>query len=336
LDEFQRFVDEQYPMCSWRHLAVQKLLLKAVRAGVEVSIEKKEKIIDRSLSIIDQLSIHPDPSSSANIELLKAATLSLISDIRSIQEDLTEDVALKCLGYLEEGRKIRESFGDALGVARSEDTIARYKARCMKRFGSHGAFGELFSLEQMIEMHRNIYYLTLEEHGEVASLRDGSVYAISLIAGKRTIEAWRLLKRLIATSQQYHGREHRSTIEIEGILRPWGCNLQGVKLRSLGLSFNAIGYEDNKYVLQGPIGVPEERMQTLRVDPTDVILGSHGNPVICHGLKNKAAYLNGKIGDIRSFDETTGRYGVYFEDESIKPKSMKPRNLRILFELPDN
>jgi hypothetical protein len=74
-------------------------------------------------------------------------------------------------------------------------------------------------------------------------------------------------------------------------------------------------------------------MQTLRVDPSDVILKTNGTPVICHGLKNTAAHLNGKIGDIRSFDETTGRYGVYFEDESIKPKSVKPRNLRIIFEL---
>jgi hypothetical protein len=82
--------------------------------------------------------------------------------------------------------------------------------------------------------------------------------------------------------------------------------------------------------------VPQERMQTIRVDPTDIILNSFGTPVVCHGLKNNAAYLNDKIGDIRSFDETTGRYGVYFEDESIKPKGMKPRNLRILFELPDN
>jgi hypothetical protein len=74
----------------------------------------------------------------------------------------------------------------------------------------------------------------------------------------------------------------------------------------------------------------------LTAAPTEVILKSNGVPVVCHGLKNNAAHLNGKIGDIRSFDETTGRYGVYFEDESIKPRSVKPRNLRILFELPDN
>jgi hypothetical protein len=62
-----------------------------------------------------------------------------------------------------------------------------------------------------------------------------------------------------------------------------------------------------------------------------------GTPVICHGLNN-AAYLNGKIGDICSFDTTaeTLRYGVHFEDGSITPKSVKGANLRILFELPDS
>ncbi|KAL3777071.1 hypothetical protein ACHAWO_011637 [Cyclotella atomus] len=74
----------------------------------------------------------------------------------------------------------------------------------------------------------------------------------------------------------------------------------------------------------------------MNVDPTSVLLQPYRTPVICHGFKNKAAYLNGEIGDIRSFDETSGRRGVYFEDKSIKPKSVKPRNLRILFELPDN
>jgi hypothetical protein len=74
----------------------------------------------------------------------------------------------------------------------------------------------------------------------------------------------------------------------------------------------------------------------MKVDAADIAIQPHGTPVVCHGLKNRATYLNGKIGEIRSFDEATGRCGVYFEDKSIKPKSVKPRNLRIIFELPEN
>lgn len=246
----------------------------------------------------------------------------------------SEDEAKKCLGYLEERRKTKESLGEKLEVAELEVEIASFKTRCTERFGAHEAFGALETKTEMIEKSRKAYQLLLENYGEAASIQVGPDIAYILSKSQHTIEAWRLLKRLIAISQQHHGREHRNTIEIERMLA--NLKMQCVTLRSLGFPFRAIGYEDNKYVLQGPIGVPEERMQTLRVDPADVILKSNGVPVVCHGLKNNAAYLNGKIGDLRSFDKSTGRYGVYFEDKAIKPKSVKLRNLRIIFELPEN
>jgi hypothetical protein len=175
----------------------------------------------------------------------------------------------------------------------------------------------------------------LEKYGEAFfSITAGTNLAVSLNDANRTIEAWRVLKKLVAISTQHHGCEHRMTKRMEHNLAQ--NKIQFVTLRIIGLEFQAIGYENNKYVLRGPIGVPEEMKETLRVDRTYVILESNGTPVVCNGLKNNAAFLNGKIGDIRSFDESTGRYGVYFEDESIKPKSVKPQNLRILFELPDN
>jgi hypothetical protein len=339
LDEFKRFVDEKYPGCNWRHLAVQNQLVAAVGfAGVEISTEKREEIIDTTLSIIDYLSMHPDPTiNQYNIERMKANNLNVIGDIRLRKEDLTEDEAKKGLRYLEDARKIRESFGDALGVLESESTIAFFRKVCIERFGAQETFGKLESLEQKIERLRNTYHMALEQLGEVASLKIGTDLASSLRRANRTIEAWRLMKRLIAIKQQYYGREHRSTKALERLLNVFHCKIQFVTLKSLDLEFEAFGYEDDKYILRGPIDVPEEEMETLRVDPADVIfLDDDGTPVVCHGLKNNAAYLNGKIGDARSFDETTGRYGVYFEDESIKPKSVKPQNLRILFELPDN
>jgi hypothetical protein len=201
-------------------------------------------------------------------------------------------------------------------------------------FGAGEAFGEPESLEQRTERCRKIYHMRLERYGEAFSLEAGLALATLLSKADRTIEAWRLLKKLIPISTQHHGREHSYTKMLERELTDQ--KNPRVMLQSLGLKFVAVGYEEDKYVLRGPIGVPEEQMQTLRVDPTDVVLKNNETPVVCHGLKNNATYLNGKIGDIRSFDETTGRYGVYLEDESIKPKSVKPRNLRILFELPDN
>ena len=50
----------------------------------------------------------------------------------------------------------------------------------------------------------------------------------------------------------------------------------------------------------------------------------------------KASYLNGKIGDIRSYNMEDDRYGVYFEDTNLdlSKAQVKPQNLRILFNLP--
>jgi hypothetical protein len=133
---------------------------------------------------------------------------------------------------------------------------------------------------------------------EVSVLKAGLGLAVLLSNANRTIEAWRLKKRLITISRQYHGREHSNTKFLEQKLT--NPKIYFVTLPNIVILWKAIGYEEDKYVLQGPIefGAPEGRMQTLRVDPADVVLQSFGTPIVCHGLKNKAAYLNGKIGEI--------------------------------------
>jgi hypothetical protein len=176
--------------------------------------------------------------------------------------------------------------------------------------------------------------MAVEKSGEVKSLFAGANLAFELGMSNHTIGALRLL-RFIAISKQHHGREHELTKDLERKL--FECKTAHVGLRGYGIQiFEVLRYEEYKYVVRGPKKVAEERMQTLKVDEADVTILQFVTPVVCHGLKNKAEYLNGKIGDIRSIDKTTGRYGVFFEDGSIKPKSVKPRNLRIIFELPDN
>jgi len=57
-------------------------------------------------------------------------------------------------------------------------------------------------------------------------------------------------------------------------------------------------------------------------------------PIICQGLQ-KAAHLNGKLADIRSYDTDKDRYTIYFEDTSLKPVAVKRKNVRIVFDLPE-
>ena len=92
--------------------------------------------------------------------------------------------------------------------------------------------------------------------------------------------------------------------------------------------------DEEETVLKGPICNWEKRYgegQITKVAIDDIIL-KIGTPIVCRGLKN-AAHLNGKIGDVR--DSKAGRYVVRFEDKSLQPVSVKPINLRILFDLPD-
>jgi hypothetical protein len=178
----------------------------------------------------------------------------------------------------------------------------------------------------------------VEKNGEVSSLAMVSDLALELHKSRRNIEAWRLVKRLIAISkQQHHGPEHKTTKDLE--CRLLQCKAAYVGVWGYGIQiFEVLSYKADKYVVCGPVDSrsAHERKVTMEVDAANVTIQPYGTPVVIHGLKSKAAYLNGKIGDMRSFDATTRSYGIYFEDKSIKPKSVKPRNLRILFELPDN
>jgi hypothetical protein len=51
---------------------------------------------------------------------------------------------------------------------------------------------------------------------------------------------------------------------------PFVVKLQDTIVGMIGLTYYAIGYENDKYVLRGPTEVPEERRQTLRIDPSCV------------------------------------------------------------------
>lgn len=131
----------------------------------------------------------------------------------------------------------------------------------------------------------------IEKHGELHTFNAGTELVVLLRKSKHVLEAWQLLERLVIVSTQHHGRDHKFTKVLLDSLSY--SKTQSVTLRTLGLQFKVVGCEEGEYVLRGPIGVSEERMETFNVYPTDVILESDGVSVVCHGLKNKAAHFNG-------------------------------------------
>ena len=104
--------------------------------------------------------------------------------------------------------------------------------------------------------------------------------------------------------------------------------------------FQALRYEDSgdKCVVQGPVKKDSHyegrnKGTVYTVDSSSLLIVK-GTPIICQGLK-KAAHLNGKLADIRSYDEYKERYTIHFEDKSLKPVAVKKENVRIAFDLPD-
>ena len=101
-------------------------------------------------------------------------------------------------------------------------------------------------------------------------------------------------------------------------------------------TFQALRYEQDggKCVVQGPLAdqrnTQSEKMFTVATDRVYLTLGT---PVVCHGLETSD--LNGKFGDLRSFDAENDSYKVHFEDSNIEPQLIERKNLQILIDLPE-
>mmetsp|Transcript_6837 Transcript_6837/g.15828 ORF Transcript_6837/g.15828 Transcript_6837/m.15828 type:complete len:684 (+) Transcript_6837:305-2356(+) len=191
-----------------------------------------------------------------------------------------------------------------------------------------------------LDIHEKKYHQSVEQHGADSrpAISNASILSVFLLTSGRGLEAQRLINDALSRSKRIMGPNHNLTYECESVLEkvkprrcsmiPYGCP-QGM--------FHVIGVEElsSSYIIQGPVEEPrrEDEEKTLKVPIEDILLIA-GTPVICCGLKN-AAHLNGKIGDARKHNGKTLRYEVYFEDKKLKTASIRPINLRVLFELPE-
>ena len=90
----------------------------------------------------------------------------------------------------------------------------------------------------------------------------------------------------------------------------------------------------NKCIVQGPIAKPRNiQDETTFTVASDDVIFRLGTPIVCHGF-DASHYLNGRIGDLRSWSIDTGFYQVHFEDEALPSGLLHRANIRILFELP--
>jgi hypothetical protein len=327
-DKYVEFTENHFPEFDWRRLLAY--LNRPIDSDECVS--KITSICDKlENGEFDQLSIHPVEIKN----LLSMAYFVIGNDqIKHGLDNHDEYSAKRGIGYLKRAKVIEEELGDTPGALETEAQISCCISDCIDEFG-HG-FGETYTAEEELEKLRVAYESSIDRYGEVSdnSIASGKAYASALLTACHRIKAWRMLIKLIAFSQRIHGPEHERTLYLKGLLDL----IHLVAIKNQDGVFRALRYDGDQCVVQGPIQQPRiySGEKVFRVSNSNVIL-SEGIPVICHGLKN-AAYLNEKIGECRGYDDDAieERYGVLFADESIPPKSVKPENLRILFELPES
>lgn len=229
-----------------------------------------------------------------------------------------KEIGLKmALGHYEKSQEVAQLFPGE-GVGHNKNNIARVK--CKLGGDMKGLVASLPFLRSDYERMRNT--------------NSGAQLALALFNTCRGVEYERLMDELLSDSRRVHGAEHEATKHLEGVKETLVVNTVWIN----SACFEALHYDkDDKLVVRGPLSngrvkQKDSRMENLTVGQDEYTIGS-GTPVVCKGLQ-KAAHLNGEIGDIRSFEKNSGRYEVHFEDESLKPALVRHQNVRIIFELP--
>ena len=236
------------------------------------------------------------------------------------------------MGHFEKCRDILESIGNKQGVLAAESHIMEARSELERGNKEHD--------EEKVEKQQALYEQYVKSYGrkDAITINAGLNLATALQHAGYTIDAERLFREQVAISKQAHGPDHQltkhATFEFEYCKERYA----EVNYNNQWNWYQVLRYEDDgkKCVVQGPFfseprNVEEE--ETLTVAIEDLIY-DEGTPVTCHGLEGSMSDLNGNIGDVRSWNEETGCYEVNLED-NIEPCFVKPKNIRILFELPD-
>eukprot|EP00984_Skeletonema_dohrnii_P010662 scaffold4179_cov71-Skeletonema_dohrnii-CCMP3373.AAC.3 len=320
---------------------VQSWQMGALMKRINVLDGKKEadrieggEICTKMLSLIDEMKKNSDPS----LDVLALATIYQEIGIFYCRVD-TKQSLQKSKRYLEKAIDIVVTLGgrelECL-VEAIKNNLANVEARLRGvSIPDEHAWSDLSSI-------RTRYNCLLQVVGQndIRTIEMGTLLASKLFNAYHTIEASRLLDRLVIISCRVHGSDHKQT----KITESWWQRLQ-LRCAFIGCEqqpYEALRYDDDgdSCILQGP--VPKNTICQPRNDddgqtfsaPSVEISFSLGTPVMLHGLK-KAAHLNGEIGDVREYCQSTDRCVVHLEDKGLKPVKVKPENLRIVFDLPD-
>ena len=330
------FIEREFKDVEKWHLEAMVMRIAFLDAKKEADRIEGEEICDKALSVIEG---NCNPS-----EDFMSLAVAYRMHIGTFYSNLGDDESLKkAKNCYEKARdactcntlgngEIRETV---IFMSKSiEEDLAKIEARLNGDCLPENAAYELSSLRDTYKHMSQ----TSGEEDDIVTIGCGLKLAFALFEASHTIEALRLLGRLLMTSRRVHGASHSHTKSAEHL---W----QRLKIRCVVIEkqpYQAVRYEkdENSYIVNGPVDTSNlagflrsvEDGTSFSVPCADIVF-TRSLPVMLHGLK-KAAF-NGDIGDIRDYCKLSKRWVVHLEGREQEPVKVKQENLRILFDLPD-
>ena len=327
------FIEREFKDVECWNLEAMVMRIAALNAKNEADRIEGEEICDKVLSMIEDDMGSSKPSMEF-MSLAVAYRMHIGMFYSKVGDDQFLEKAKNCY---EKARDVCNTFSETetfIIMAKSiKEDLAKIEARLNGDCLPENAAYELSGL-------RDAYMHMSQNDGEndIMTIGCGLKLAFELFRTYQTIEALRLLDKLLVTSRRVHGASHSHTKSAEHL---W----QRLKIRYVFLGeqlYQALRYENDgdSCVVNGPVDTSNlggflesvEDEKTFAVPSGDVSF-TVGSPVMLHGLK-KAAHLNDEIGDIRDLCQLSDRWVVHLEGNASKPVKVKQENLRILFELP--
>jgi hypothetical protein len=207
--EFVSFVRRQYPRDTRRQVEALHLKLCALNSmfGRLTTEQKREMGVTANvmISLIDRMKV---------VAPLHKRYSQFESDAYSVHgrialDEGTEESARRAVVHFENQLEVSEAIGNAEGIANAKGNIAIAKSKY-----------ESGNNEELVKASQELYELRIAELGEENeyTIEAGKTYAIYLRKANRGDEARDLLTKLLATSKQVLGSNHKTTKKVENEL----------------------------------------------------------------------------------------------------------------------
>ena len=316
-NECVSFVDMTYPEC--RYLHVQSLTNKLL-ALAEMA---KGPVI---LTDFIQSMFDVEPGLRHYFEESTLNCLGLI-----VFDGETKEIAKEAIMYFRKLLELYQANGNPEGIHHCESNIANAQLRSGEKVDSS-------ELQHFIR-NKAYYESCIAKHG---SEHAGTIFAcvdvaMNLSSLHRTIEAERLIRKLVPLSRRILGPHHDTTKRAESvqerIIVQRIVYSRARYMMPMAESKNIpIEHCDTRimaWILSSMDPSKPKNKQTQSTVPAASVSPAPGTPVMVVALDNHN--FIGKIGDLREWNTFNM---VYFDDKLLQPIIAPPECLRVVFDLP--